>query len=84
MLLETIFPNGSPSSMRAVLPSRWAELMTDSLQGEKWASELPRTAHADARPGKRRVLPFGSFTVVRGDHQGKKVNLHAAREINGR
>jgi hypothetical protein len=84
MLLKAIFPNSSPSSMRAVLPSRWAELTTDSLQGEKRTSKLPRTAHADARPGKRRDLPFGSFTVVRGDYQGKKVNLHDARGINGR
>jgi hypothetical protein len=48
--------------------------------GRKRASELPRTAHADAHPDKRRVLPFGNFTVVRGDHRGKKVNLRAARE----
>jgi hypothetical protein len=50
MLPKTIFPNSSPSSMRAVPSSRWAELTTNSSQGEKRASELPRTAHADADP----------------------------------
>jgi hypothetical protein len=84
MLPKAIFPNSSPSSVRAVLPSRWAELTTDSFQGEKRTSELPRTAHADARPGKRRDLPFRSFTVVRSDYRGKKVNLLDARGINGR
>jgi hypothetical protein len=83
-LPQTIFPNSSPSSVRVVLPFRWAELTIKPSQGEKLASELPRTAHADARQGKRRVLPFGNFTVVRGDHQGKKVNLRVAREINER
>jgi hypothetical protein len=83
-LPKTIFPNSSPSSVRAVLPFRWAELTTNPSQGEKRASELPRTAHADARPGKRRALPLENFTVVRGDRRGKKVNLRAAHEINGR
>jgi hypothetical protein len=72
MLTKAIFPNGSPSSVRVVLPPRWAELTTNSLQGEKRTSELSRTAHADAHPGRRRELPFGSFTVVRGDYQGKR------------
>jgi hypothetical protein len=84
MLPKAIFPNSSPSSVRAVLSSRWAELTTDSLQGEKRTSELPRTAHADTRPCKRCDLPFGSFTVVRDDYLGKNVNLHGARGINGR
>jgi hypothetical protein len=70
-----VFPNSSPSSVRAVLSSRWVELTTNSSQGEARASELPRTAHADAGPRKRRVLPFGDFTVVRGYRWGKKVNL---------
>jgi hypothetical protein len=70
--------------VRAVLLSRWAELTTNSLQGQKRASELPRTAHTDGFLGKRRVLPFEYFTVVRVDRRGKKVNLCAAREINGR
>jgi hypothetical protein len=52
--------------------------------GRKRASELPRTDHADARQGKKHVLPFGIFTVVRGGRRGKKVNLRVAREINGR
>jgi hypothetical protein len=84
MLPKTIFPNSSPSSVRVVPSSRWAELTTNSSQGKKRASELPRTAHTDADPSKRRVLHFGTFTVVRGDRQGKKVNLHATREIIGR
>jgi hypothetical protein len=33
-LLKTIFPNSSPSLVRAVLPSRWAELTTNPSQGE--------------------------------------------------
>jgi hypothetical protein len=70
--------------VRAVLSSRWAELTTNSSQGEKRASELPRAAHADADPSKRRVLPFGNFTVVRGDRRGKKVNLPTTGEIIGR
>jgi hypothetical protein len=51
-LPKAIFPNSSPSSVRAVLSSRWAELTTNSSQGEKRASELPRTARADADPSK--------------------------------
>jgi hypothetical protein len=84
MLPKTIFPNSSPSSVKAVPSYRWAELTTNSSQGEKRASELPRTAHADANPSKRRVLPFGNFTIVRGDRRGKKVNCHATHEIIGR
>jgi hypothetical protein len=83
MLPKTIFPNSSPSSVRVVPSLRWAELTTNSSQGEKRASELPRTAHADVDPSKRGVQPIGNFTVVRGDHRGKKVNLHATREIIG-
>jgi hypothetical protein len=41
-------------------------------------------AHADACLGKRRVLPFENFTVVRVDRRGKKVNLRVTREIIGR
>jgi hypothetical protein len=82
-LPKTIFPNSSPSSVRAVLPFKWAKLMTKPSQGEKRATELPRTAHADARQGKRRVLPFGNFIVVRGGRRGKKVHLRVAREISG-
>jgi hypothetical protein len=41
-------------------------------------------AHADTCLGKRRVLPFEKFTVVRVDHRGKKVNLRVTREIIGR
>jgi hypothetical protein len=70
--------------MRAILLSRWTELTNNSLQGEKWASELPRTAHANACQGKRRVQPFENFTVVRVDRQGKNINLCVAREIIGR
>jgi hypothetical protein len=84
MLSKAIFPNSSPSLVRVVPTFRWAELTTNSSQGEKWASELPRTAHADANPSTRRVLPFGNFIVVGGDRRGKKVNLHATSEIIGR
>jgi hypothetical protein len=52
-LPKAIFPNSRPSSVRAVLSSRWAELMTNSSQGEKRASELSRTARADADPSKK-------------------------------
>jgi hypothetical protein len=52
-LPKAISPNSSPSSVRAVLSSRWAELTTNSSQGEKRASELPRTARADADPSKK-------------------------------
>jgi hypothetical protein len=52
-LPKAIFPNSSPSSVRAVPFSRWAELTTNSSQGEKRASELPRTARADADPSKK-------------------------------
>jgi hypothetical protein len=61
--------------VRVVLSSRWAELTTNSFRGKEWASELPRTAHADADPGKRRALPLENFTVVRSCHRGKTVNL---------
>jgi hypothetical protein len=83
-LPKAIFPNSSPSSVRAVLLSRWVELTTNSLQGEKRASELPQMAHADTCLGKRRVLPFENFTVVSIDRRGKKVNLRVTREIIGR
>jgi hypothetical protein len=73
-LPKAIFPNSSPSSVRAVLTSRWAELTTNPSRGEEWASELPWTAHADADPSKRRVLPFENFTVVRSCYWGKMVN----------
>jgi hypothetical protein len=69
--------------MRAVPSSRWAELTTNLSQGEKRASELPRTAHAGADPSKRRVLPFGDFTIVRGGRRGKKVNLPVTGAIIG-
>jgi hypothetical protein len=69
--------------VRAVLSSRWAELMTNSSQGEEWASELPRTAHADADPSKRRALPFENFTIVRSCHRGKTVNLLVTDAIIG-
>jgi hypothetical protein len=32
-LLKTIFPNSSPSSVRAVLPFRWAELTIKAFTG---------------------------------------------------
>jgi hypothetical protein len=83
MLPKTISPTVAPR-VRVVPSSRWAELTTNSSQGEKRASELPWMAHADVNPSKRRVLPFGNFIVVRGDRWGKKVNLHATREIIGR
>jgi hypothetical protein len=57
--------------------------MTNSSQGEKRASELPRTAHADADPSKRHVLPFENFTVVRGCRRGKKVNSLVTGAIIG-
>jgi hypothetical protein len=82
-LPKVIFPNSSPSSVRAVPPPRWAELTTNIPQGEKRASELPRTAHAGADPSKKRVLPFGDFTVVRGGCRGKKVNLPVTGVIIG-
>jgi hypothetical protein len=69
--------------VRAVPSLRWAELTTNSSQGEKWASELPQTTHADADPSKRRVLPFENFTVVRGCRRGKKVNLLTTSAIIG-
>jgi hypothetical protein len=40
-------------------------------------------AHADAGPRKRRVLPFGNFTVVRGYCWGEKVNLLVIGAIIG-
>jgi hypothetical protein len=58
MLLKTIFPNNSPSSVWAVLPFRWAELTTNPSSGEKRALELPRTAHADARQVKDVFCPL--------------------------
>jgi hypothetical protein len=51
--------------------------------GEKRASELSQTAHADAESSKRRVLPFGKYTVVRGCRRGKKVNLPVTGVIIG-
>jgi hypothetical protein len=60
--------------VRAVLTSRWVELTTNPSQGEEWASELPRTAHADADLSKRRALPFEDLTVVRSCYRGKTVN----------
>jgi hypothetical protein len=80
---EGHFPNSSPSSVRAVLSSRWAELTTNSSQVEEWASELPRTAHADADPSKRRAPPFENFTVVRSCRRGKTVNLLVTGAIIG-
>jgi hypothetical protein len=77
------FPNSSPSSVRVVLSSRWAELTTNSSQGEEWASELLRTAHADADLSKRRVLPFENFTIVRSCRRGKLVNLLVTGAIIG-
>jgi hypothetical protein len=82
-LPKAIFPNSIPSSVWAVPSSRWTELTTNSSQGEKRASELPRTAHTDVDPSKRRVLPFGNFTVVRGCRWGKKVNLLVTGAIIG-
>jgi hypothetical protein len=82
-LPKAIFLNSNPSSVRAVPSSRWAELTTNSPLGEKRASELPRTANADADPSKRCVLPFGNFTVVRGCRRGKKVNLPVTGMIIG-
>jgi hypothetical protein len=82
-LPKAIFPNSSPSSVRAVLSLRWAELTTNSSQGEEWASELPQTAHADADPSKRRALPLENFTVVRSCHRGKTVNLLVTGAIIG-
>jgi hypothetical protein len=81
---EGHFPNSSPSSVRAVPSLRWAELTTNSSQGEKRASELPQTAYADADLSKRCVLPLGNFTVVRGGRRGKKVNLPITGAIIGR
>jgi hypothetical protein len=69
--------------VRAVLSSRWAELTTNSSQVEEWASELPRTAHADADPSKRRAPPFENFTVVRSCRRGKTVNLLVTGAIIG-
>jgi hypothetical protein len=69
--------------VRAVPSPRWAELTTNPPQGEKRASKLPRTAHAGADPSKRRVLPFEDFTIVRGGHWGKKVNLPVTGAIIG-
>jgi hypothetical protein len=69
--------------VRAVPSPRWAELTTNLPQGEKRASEHPQTAHAGADSSKRRVLPFGYFTVVRGGRRGKKVNLPFTGAIIG-
>jgi hypothetical protein len=50
------FSNSSPSSVRAVLNPRWAELTMNLCRGEEWASELPRTAHADAESWKKTCI----------------------------
>jgi hypothetical protein len=46
-LPKAIFPNSSPSSVRAVPLLRWAELTNKLFIRRKWDSELPRTAHTD-------------------------------------
>jgi hypothetical protein len=66
MLPKTDFPNSSPSSVRAVLAPRRAELTINLKPGEDRSSELPRTAHADMASRKRHALPLDNFTVERG------------------
>jgi hypothetical protein len=65
MLPKTNFPNSSPSSVRAVLILRWAELTIDLVRVKNGLRNSPGRPTLTRRPEKRRVLPLGKFTVVR-------------------
>jgi hypothetical protein len=57
------FPNSSPSSVRAVLNPRWAELMINLVGVKNGLRNSPGRPTLTRNPGERRVLPLENFTV---------------------
>jgi hypothetical protein len=72
MLPKTNFPNSSPSSVRAVLVLRWAELTIFLVKVKNGLRNSPGRPALIWRPEKRRALPLGRFTVVRGCYWVKR------------
>jgi hypothetical protein len=72
MLPKTNFPNSSPSSVRVVLNLRWAELTIELARVKNGLRNSPGRPTLTRRPGKRRALPLGKFTVVRGCYWVKR------------
>jgi hypothetical protein len=73
MLPKTNFPNSSPSSVRAVLNLRRAELTINLNRVKNGLRNSPGRPTLTWRPEKRRALPSAKITIVRGLLLGKKV-----------
>jgi hypothetical protein len=64
MLPKTNFPNSSPSSVRAILNLRRAELTINLNRVKNGLRNSPGRPMLTWRPEKRRALPFAKITVV--------------------
>jgi hypothetical protein len=83
MLPKTNFPNSSPSSVRAVLNLRWAELTIELVRVKNGLRNSPRTAHADAATRKKTCAAPWEIYRCEGLLLGKKVILVVVGAIIG-